>query len=144
MNRIETEYNKETDTTYIFNVTYFGGIMTTRSIIGFYYGEPDENETNNFCFKSTACFDIWEMLKEYDKPIYKNRLKKWMSDHNENLQESIICVGDLDSALKYSELYNYEKFSNILELLEYYGKYAFVYDREIYFILFDNALNVYR
>lgn len=144
MHRIETEYNKNTDTTYIFNVGYFGGLLAYKNIVGFYYGSPDEKQTNDYIHKTKAVFDIWGMLKEYEKPIYKNRLKNYLSENNKNLQESIINIGGLDSALNYCKIYNYENFSNVIELLEYYGDYAFIYEREIYLIMFENAFDVYR
>ena len=79
-----------------------------------------------------------------EKDIYKNRLKKYLCCDNETMQECILQFDSLQAAFKYCNTYNYDDFSNYLDMIAYYDNYMFLYDNKVYMLLCDNALNVYR
>lgn len=85
-----------------------------------------------------------KLLKQYTRKIYKNRLKKYLSDKNAMYQACIIQFETIKQAFDYCNIYNYDNFKNYVDMFSYYDKYIFCHENKVYFILFDLALDVYR
>lgn len=56
-NEVYTAYSAEADITFIMRDTFhFNGELESTAVIGWYYGEPDSENTKEFCGKLTAYY----------------------------------------------------------------------------------------